>query len=154
MYLASLFANFLLNTFLLNIYVQLFDEVPGLLILVVKSKPKIYIVDAALRNAVLMNEDVLLNADEMGYVVETAVFRQIKTFYSKYQIGYYREKNSEEREIDILVKSHTKNIFVEVKYREKTDIDSKNPIYSLPSINDDIFVITKKEMDYSIPFIL
>lgn len=117
---------------------------------ILKSRPKIYIVDAALRNAVLMNDDVLLNADEMGYVVETAVFRQLKTFYSKYPIGYYREKNNEYREIDAIVKTHTKNIFIEVKYREKTDIDAKNPIYSLPNNNDDIFVITKKEMDYSI----
>jgi len=117
---------------------------------VLKSRPKIYIVDAAIRNAVLMNEDVLTDPNEMGYIVETAVFRHIKTYYSKYPIGYYREKNDSEREIDVVVKKPKKSIFVEVKYREKTEINALNPIYEVPKENDDIYVITKKEMDYSV----
>ena len=45
-----------------------------------KGKPKIYIADSALRNAVLMKEDVLTDATEMGYIVETAVYRHIYTY--------------------------------------------------------------------------
>lgn len=117
---------------------------------ILKSKPKIYIVDAAIRNAVLMNENILMDAEEMGYVVETAVFRQIHTYYANHQIGYYREKNDDEREIDAVVKGIKRDVFVEVKYREKSDINSKNPIYEIPKNDDEIYVVTKKEMDYSL----
>jgi len=118
---------------------------------VLKSKPKIYIVDAAIRNAVLMNEDVIANATEMGYVVETAVYRQVNSYYgSTSHVGYYREKNNEDREIDIVVKGIRSDKYIEVKYREKSDIDSKNPLYSLPKQDDEIYVITKREMDYSV----
>ena len=117
---------------------------------VLKSKPKIYIVDAAIRNAVLMREDILTDADELGYVVETVVFRHVKTYYTIEQIGYYRDGNKENREIDVIVKGIKNNKFIEVKYRERTNIDSNNPIYELPKNNDEIYIVTKNDTDYSI----
>ena len=41
-----------------------------------KRKPKIFIADAAIRNAVLMVDDVLSDEKELGAIVETAI-RQI-----------------------------------------------------------------------------
>lgn len=48
---------------------------------VLKASPKIYIADAAIRNAVLMDDDILSDSTEMGKVVETAVYKHIAAFY-------------------------------------------------------------------------
>ena len=52
---------------------------------ILKAKPKIYIADAAIRNAVLMDDDVLTNPIELGKMVETAVYKHVAAFY--YQHG-------------------------------------------------------------------
>jgi predicted AAA+ superfamily ATPase len=46
-----------------------------------KGKPKIYIADAAIRNAVLMIEDVLSDDAEMGIMIETLVYKHILSFF-------------------------------------------------------------------------
>ena len=48
---------------------------------ILKAKPKIYIADAAIRNAVLMDDDVLTNPIELGKMVETAVYKHVAAFY-------------------------------------------------------------------------
>lgn len=40
---------------------------------VLKARPKIHIADAAIRNAVLMDDSLLIDPVEMGKIVETAV---------------------------------------------------------------------------------
>ncbi|HOV26342.1 MAG TPA: DUF4143 domain-containing protein [Pseudobacteroides sp.] len=59
---------------------------------VLKAAPKIYISDAAIRNAVLMLDinDLISNADEMGLVAETAVYKHMVSFYypSHARVGY------------------------------------------------------------------
>ena len=47
---------------------------------ILKARPKIYIADAAIRNAVLMDSDVLTNPIEMGKMVETSVYKHVKAF--------------------------------------------------------------------------
>ena len=118
---------------------------------VLKGKPKIYIADSALRNAVLMKEDILTDATEMGYIVETAVYRHLYTFIQNTtgNIGYYREiKNG--KEIDIVTNSVKENMYVEVKYREDSTVKKDNPIYQKKDVNDRLFIITKNVNDYSI----
>ena len=46
-----------------------------------KASPKIYIADAAIRNAVLMDDSLLTDATEMGKIVETAVYKHVAAFY-------------------------------------------------------------------------
>ena len=57
---------------------------------ILKGRSKIYVADAAIRNAVLMLEDVITNPEEMGIMVETAVYKHIAAFYytSNAQVGY------------------------------------------------------------------
>ena len=83
---------------------------------ILKSNPKIYIVDSAIRNAVLMKDNVLIDATEMGYVVETAVYRHVYTYMQNKtgNIGYYREKDKD-KEIDIVTESVKENMYIEVK---------------------------------------
>ena len=40
---------------------------------VLKARPKIYIADAAIRNAVLMDDSIMTDPVGMGKVVETAI---------------------------------------------------------------------------------
>ncbi|MBA1334131.1 MAG: hypothetical protein HPY66_1615 [Firmicutes bacterium] len=59
---------------------------------ILKGKPKIYIADAAIRNAVLMLDNVLANPEEMGIMVETSVYKHLAAFYYRLntKVGYYR----------------------------------------------------------------
>lgn len=85
------------------IYISQPVEISGKKIL--KAKPKVYIADAAIRNAVLMLEDVLTDPDEMGIMVETTVYKHLAAFYYRQQtrVGYFRQTNVKEKEVDVVV---------------------------------------------------
>lgn len=72
---------------------------------ILKQQDKIYISDAAMRNAVLMNEDIELDPDELGLIAETVVYKHLRSYYynSEAQVGYFRE-SSRGKEIDIIIK--------------------------------------------------
>lgn len=119
---------------------------------VLKASPKIYIADAAIRNAVLMDNDILTNPTEMGKVVETAVYKHVAAFY--YQkatsVGYFRGGNRK-NEIDIVVEYSTvPNILIEVKYREGAPLPDNSAICQLASEASAAIVITKTPDDYGI----
>ncbi len=120
---------------------------------VLKAKAKIYIADAAIRNAVLMRDDLLTNPDEMGIMVETAIYKHVAAFYyqSTTRVGYYRGgKKSEGNEIDIVVDFPSGRIMIEVKYREQASIGERDAIYRSVDQADAAIVVTKKEDDYGI----
>lgn len=117
-----------------------------------KASPKIYIADAAIRNAVLMNSDILTDPTEMGKIVETAVYKHIAAFY--YQkatsVGYYRG-GRKEKEIDIVVEyPKVKNILIEVKYREKAPISNESAICQLAKNASAAIIVTKTPTDYGV----
>ena len=119
---------------------------------VLKARPKIYIADAAIRNAVLMDDSILSNPVEMGKVVETAVYKHVAAFY--YQgatsVGYYRggKKN---KGIDIVVEyPNIRNILIEVKYREGAPIADDDAISRLCGKAAAAIVVTKNPADYGI----
>lgn len=119
---------------------------------VLKSKPKIYIADAAIRNAVLMDDSFLTNPTEMCKVVETAVYKHIAMFY--YQkaasVGYYRGGKAS-KEIDIVVESFTnEKIFIEVKYREGAPIPNNDAIVELCNEAVASIIVTKNADDYGV----
>lgn len=119
---------------------------------VLKASPKIYIADAAIRNAVLMDSDLLTNPVEMGKMVETAVYKHIAAFYYQKatRVGYYRggRKN---KEIDIVVEyPHIRDIMVEVKYREQAPIANDDAIIEYCSQASAAFIITKRAEDFGV----
>ena len=119
---------------------------------VLKASPKIYIADAAIRNAVLMDSELLTNPVEMGKMVETAVYKHIAAFYYQKatRVGYYRggRKN---KEIDIVVEyPHIRDIMVEVKYREQTPIANDDAIIEYCSQASAAFIITKRAEDFGV----
>lgn len=123
---------------------------------ILKGRSKIYVADAAIRNAVLMLEDVITNPEEMGIMVETAVYKHIAAFYytSNAQVGYYRRVKENEKEIDIVVEIPQGRILCEVKYRENTHVKESDAIIELT--NDEkakvmgALLITKRIEDYGI----
>lgn len=116
---------------------------------VLKSQPKIYIADAAIRNAVIMQEDLLTNPAEMGIMAETAVYKHVRAFYYRLttNVGYYR-KSGKENEIDIVVDYPRVRILVEVKYREQYSLGEKALIVSEAARADSALLVTKRDDDF------
>ena len=121
-----------------------------------KGKPKIFIADAAIRNAVLMIEDVLSDESELGVMVETAVYKHIVSFYqgSPAQIGYFRNARDNQKEVDVVVQLPRQKILCEVKYRNNSHIPSTDAIVDLcqseKSKVSHAFLITKQLEDFGI----
>ena len=139
---------------------------------ILKSQPKIYIADAAIRNAVIMQDDLLTNPTEMGIIVETAVYKHIRAFYSRMaaRVGYLRNsgRNSgKKNEIDVVVdypggnlkpagsrrkmpngRNLNNRILIEVKYREQYSLGEKDPIVYEAHKASSALLITKREDDF------
>ena len=119
---------------------------------VLKAKPKIYIADAAIRNAVLMDDSLLTDPVEMGKIVETAVYKHVAaSYYQKAtSVGYFRggKKN---KEIDIVVDYHNAgNILIEVKYREGAPIHDDDAVTELCAEASAAIVVTKSASDFGV----
>ncbi|WP_439951257.1 ATP-binding protein [Carboxydothermus islandicus] len=125
---------------------------------ILKARPKIYIADPAIRNAVLMLDNVLTDPKELGIMVETAIYKHLAAFYYRLNIkvGYYRQTGGKEKEIDVVVDHPQGKILVEVKYRENASIKEDDAIVSKSLANENViasFIITKKSEDYGLmPF--
>lgn len=123
---------------------------------VLKAKPKIYIADAAIRNAVLMLDNVLADSEEMGIMVETAVFKHLLSFYYRLntRVGYYRKTGGNEKEIDVVIELPQGKILAEVKYREHAFLEKQDALVEMANNEADrvlaAFLITKRPEDYGI----
>ncbi len=121
-----------------------------------KGKPKIFIADAAIRNAVLMIDDVLSDEKELGSMVETCVYKHIAAFYqgSSAQLGYFRKLKENQKEVDVVIELPREKILCEIKYRNNSHIPSSDAIVEL--CNDEkskvtnAFLITKNLEDFGI----
>lgn len=119
-----------------------------------KGKPKIFIADAAIRNAVLMTDDILSDEKELGIMVETAVYKHLVSFYQNrpVHLGYYRKLKENQKEVDVVIKLPREKILCEVKYRNQSHIPVSDAIVEL--CNDDkanvshAFLITKRLDDF------
>ncbi|RJQ28419.1 MAG: DUF4143 domain-containing protein [Peptococcaceae bacterium] len=117
------------------IYISNPVEIGGKKIL--KARPKVYIADAAIRNAVLMLEDVLSDPGEMSIMVETAVYKHVVSFYyrRRTRVGYYRQTGNRAKEIDVVVDYQpVGRLLIEVKYREDVKISLKEAIVELAEL--------------------
>lgn len=121
-----------------------------------KGKPKIYIADAAVRNAVLMIDDVLSDEKELGAMVETTVYKHIVSFYqgSTAQLGYFRKAKDNQKEVDVVVELPREKILCEVKYRNNSHISAGDAIVELcmdkNSKVTNAFLVTKQLDDFGI----
>ncbi len=119
-----------------------------------KGKPKIFIADAAIRNAVLMIDDVLSDETELGAVVETAVYKHMVSFYqgTPAQLGYFRNARDNQKEVDVVVELPRQKILCEVKYRGNSHIPATDAIVDLCKDKTakvtHAFLITKEINDF------
>ncbi len=119
---------------------------------VLKARPKIYIADAAIRNAVLMDESIMTDSTEMGKVVETAVYKHVAAFYYQHatSVGYFRggRKN---KEIDVVVDyPNIRNILIEVKYRDGAPIADDDAIVEMYDESSAAIIVTKSADDFGV----
>lgn len=121
-----------------------------------KGKPKIFIADAAIRNAVLMIDDVLSDERELGAMVETTIYKHIVSFYqgSTVQLGYFRKAKDNQKEVDVVVELPREKILCEVKYRNNSHIPASDAIVELCKNSDtkvtSAFLITKQIDDVGV----
>ncbi|MCL1791673.1 MAG: ATP-binding protein [Peptococcaceae bacterium] len=120
-----------------------------------KGKPKIYIADAAIRNAVLMLDDVLADDREMGIMVETTVYKHIVSYFQNglaARIGYYRNATMNQKEVDVVIELPKEQILCEVKYRNDAAVPGTDAIVTLSKEEGTkvkySFVITKNLVNY------
>lgn len=119
-----------------------------------KAKSKYYLVDAALRNAILLSgQEALDDPSELGRIVETAVLRHLFAFYYREtpKVGYWID-SATQREVDIVVKGPQYTLPFEVKYRESAGAGESMGLSDLCS-NAAIpigFQITKSEGDFGV----
>lgn len=121
---------------------------------VLRARNKYYLVDAALRNAVLLRgEEVLTNPDDMGMIVETTVLRHLYAYHYRDtpQIAYWRDAVSQ-KEVDIIVKSPAYHFAFEIKYRERADVDAKSglALYSAAEGLKQAYLVTKQDTDFGV----
>lgn len=121
-----------------------------------KGKPKIFIADTAIRNAVLMIDDALSEENELGAMVETAVYKHMVSFYqgSTAQLGYFRKAKDNQKEVDVVVELPRKKILCEVKYRNQSHLPAADAIVELCRDENakvtDAFLVTKRLEDFGI----
>ncbi len=119
---------------------------------VLKARNKYYLVDAALRNAVLLrSEETLEKPEELGVIVETTVLRHFfaYTYRDNPVIAYWRDSASD-REVDIIVKSPAYTFPIEVKYRERALLEAKSGLaaYCAAENIPQAFLVTKRDTDF------
>lgn len=121
-----------------------------------KGRPKIYVADAAIRNAVLMIDDVLSDEKELGAMVETTVYKHMVSFYQGIpaQLGYFRKAKDNQKEVDVVAELPRQKILCEVKYRNQSHIAATDAIVELCQDEKakvtNAFLITKRLDDFGI----
>ena len=121
---------------------------------VLRARNKYYLVDAALRNAVLLKgEEILANSDEMGTIVETTVLRHLYAYYYRDtpEIVYWRDPVTD-REVDIIVRSPKYVFPFEVKYQEDPSLKRGSGIGAFCRIEKVLkaYWVTKHDRDFDV----
>ncbi|NUP96213.1 MAG: ATP-binding protein [Planctomycetaceae bacterium] len=119
-----------------------------------KARYKYYLVDAALRNAVLLrSEEALERPEEMGLIVETAVLRHFHSFHfrERAQMGYWRDPKTE-REVDLIVRTPAATIPIEVKYRDRATLEARGglALYCKSEAIPRAYLVTRRDTDFGV----
>lgn len=120
---------------------------------VLKSKNKIYVSDSGVRGSIVLGADIVSKPEEMGYSLETSVFKHIKDYFfnlnTLYDVGYIR--NNKGAEIDIAVQYVGNPIqYVEAKMRRRSSIKDDDGIIVYGLENTPGYVISRDATDYGL----
>lgn len=120
---------------------------------ILRRQNKYYLIDAALRNAVLLRgEEVLSDTDELGKIVETSVLRHLYAYYylDSPEVTYWRESKTK-KEVDVIVKSPAYSIPVEVKYKKAAKLTPKDGLAIYASRDEKTkhaYMVTRSDRDF------
>jgi predicted AAA+ superfamily ATPase len=121
-----------------------------------RPRPKVYVADPSLRNAVLLRgEGLFSNAAELGTVMESCIYKHLYTFHYPDQprFGYWRSPRGD-KEVDLVLElPDGGRIACEVKYRERPELEEKDGLKELLRLEKKIlqaFLITKNPTDYGV----
>lgn len=119
---------------------------------ILKARNKYYLVDAALRNAVLLRgEEVLTNSQEMGLIVETTILRHLYAYYYRDtpEIAYWRNAVTD-KEVDIIVRSPAYTLPFEIKYKEKASLERASGLATYCAVEGvkQAYLVTKSDSDF------
>lgn len=117
-----------------------------------KTPSKVYLVDAALRNAVLLKgSEILTDAEEMGRIVETTVLRHLLSRYhpDTPEVTYWRGARRD-KEVDFVVRTPKYTVPVEVKYRTNADLTENSGLVEFCAENkvEHAYWVTEREEDF------
>ncbi len=121
---------------------------------VLRSRNKYYLVDAALRNAVLLRGDeIVTNSEEMGIIVETTVLRHLYAYYYREvpTIVYWRDPATQ-KEVDIIVRNPSYTIPFEVKYQETPRLHENSGLVIFCKLAGATraYLVTKLDKDFEV----
>lgn len=143
------YIQYLADANLINISQQL--NIQGKKVL--KRKNKIYIADSGIRGAVVLDADIYTKQSELGYALETTVFKHVKDHFTSinklYEVGYVRDGNG--AEIDVAVQYAGRPIqYIEAKMRNNSTVKDDNGIviYGLEDVPG--YVISKNATDFGL----
>lgn len=96
------------------------------------AQPKVYVADAALRNAGLMRYASGNSDTELGILAECTVYKHFLSAYHRYgEVGFLRSGSKGKNEIDVAVELRNGSRFLcEVKYRNDSELSAQAAIIS------------------------
>lgn len=114
-----------------------------------RGNVKFYLVDLALRNAVLrLRDDVLSDAQTMGLYAENLVFNALRKWPGLLSIDFYREKDGE---VDFVAQTKPNRYLpIEVKYRDSIQQADLLGLWAFKKKFRAVgpFVVTKRKDDF------
>ena len=118
------------------------------------SQSKMYVADAALRNACLMISPEMLSDTDMGALVESIVYKHLRYSYgNSHLLGYLILKGKDKQEVDFAISRPTGERFLcEVKYKNDSSISRNDALSRLCSEQGTLgaFLITRNPGDFGI----
>jgi len=121
-----------------------------------KPRQKVHLVDSAIRNAILMkSEQVLQDPPQMGMIVESTVLRHIIAYHLRrpFEACYWRQASKGKEtgpEVDVVLRTPDQVVPFEVKYRESAALDAKGglAVFCAAEQIERGYLITKADEDF------
>ena len=120
-----------------------------------KPKNKIYLTDSGIRWAIVPGSDIYTKETELGFALETMVYKHIREYYDalteRYRIGYLQDSRG--NEIDMVIQDPVRDEplqYVEAKMRNRSGIRDKDGIAAYGMKERPGYVITKTPDDFGL----